>query len=64
MNAVLIWPLLKVGGHLIFDDYDFQFLGKPSQNTKVGVDAFLETFSDHYELVHQSYQVMIKKLSS
>lgn len=46
---------------IIFDDYDFTFADNPIQNTKVGIDAFITTYNQKINLIHQGYQVIIEK---
>ncbi|MBD2088996.1 tetratricopeptide repeat protein [Microcoleus sp. FACHB-1515] len=60
-DARLAWPLLQAGGLLIFDDYlwsDSQF---PHDDPRLGIDAFLNSVRDRFELVHQHYQLVIRK---
>lgn len=60
-DAVLAWDLLKVGGTVIFDDYDFVFPEKPTQNTKNGIDSFLNCYSEKIKIIHKGHQVIIEK---
>ncbi|GAB4433883.1 MAG: hypothetical protein OHK0035_18680 [Cyanobacteria bacterium J069] len=57
-DGLLSWLILKPGGILIFDDYDF---GLKGFGTKEAIDAFLATFKEQLELLHQSHQVVIRK---
>jgi Methyltransferase domain len=65
IDAVLVWDLLKPGGILIFDDYGF--VRAPSDNQsealvpKLAIDAFLLAFRHHIEVLHQDYQVIVRK---
>jgi len=63
-DAILCWELVKVGGAIVFDDYDFFFPDNPAQNTKLGIDAFLTSFCDKIEVIHKSHQVIIEKISA
>ncbi|MHB0960811.1 MAG: class I SAM-dependent methyltransferase [Pirellulaceae bacterium] len=66
-DAVLSWRLLKEGGMLIFDDY--QWAGsfavgtsdKPSDFPKTAIDAFVQCFGDHLEVTHNAYQIILRK---
>ncbi|HIK57419.1 MAG TPA: class I SAM-dependent methyltransferase [Synechococcales cyanobacterium M55_K2018_004] len=58
-DAVLSWELLKVGGLLIFDDYDF---GLREYGTRYAIDAFLNSFAKKLEGVHKSHQVIVRKV--
>ncbi|MBE9122035.1 tetratricopeptide repeat protein [Tychonema sp. LEGE 07199] len=60
-DAILSWRLVKVGGLMIFDDYEFTFPDSPEQDTKIGIDVFLEMFSSQLEVVHKGYQLIVKK---
>ncbi|MBE9187133.1 tetratricopeptide repeat protein [Microcoleus sp. LEGE 07076] len=60
-DAILSWRLVKVGGLMIFDDYEFTFPDSPEQNTKIGIDVFLEMFGSQLEVVHKGYQLIVKK---
>jgi len=63
-DAVLSWGLVKVGGTIVFDDYDFIFNDNPAQNTKVAVDAFVTTFGHKLKMIHQGYQVIVEKTAA
>ena len=43
-DTLLSWGVVKIGGTIIFDDYDHVFREFPHQNTKIGIDAFLASF--------------------
>ena len=60
-DAILSWRLVKVGGLMIFDDYEFTFPDSPEQDTKIGIDVFLEMFGNQLEVVHKGYQLIVKK---
>jgi predicted O-methyltransferase YrrM len=55
-DASMSWGLLKQGGVMLFDDYQY-----PLEPTKVGIDAFLNSF-DGYELIIDNYQLAVRKL--
>ena len=63
-DAILSWRLVKVGGLMIFDDYEFTFPDSPEQDTKIGIDVFLEMFASQLEVVHKGYQLMVKKIGN
>lgn len=60
-DAILSWRLVKVGGLMIFDDYEFTFPDSPEQDTKIGIDVFIEMFGSQLEVVHKGYQLIVKK---
>ena len=63
-DAVLGWGLVKVGGIIIFDDYDFEFDDSlnAGQDTKIGIDAFLKVFHKKVNIVYQAHQVLVEKI--
>ncbi len=60
-DAVLAWPLLKPGGILVFDDYEWSDANHPGQETKLGIDAFMATVQPEIEILHQGYQLIARK---
>ena len=62
-DAVLGWGLVKVGGFIVFDDYDFQFYDSlnAGQDTKIGIDAFLKGFHKNVNIIYQAHQVIVEK---
>jgi predicted O-methyltransferase YrrM len=67
-DAVLSWELLKVGGILIFDDYEYDgsFIAEDSPMPdalvpRLSIDAFLKAYAHEIDVVHRGYQVMVRK---
>ncbi|WP_186437570.1 class I SAM-dependent methyltransferase [Agrobacterium tumefaciens] len=65
VDTILAWRLLKVGGVLIWDDYDI-LNAMPDhftkdQDPKPAIDAFLAWRTGEYEITHFGYQVIIRK---
>jgi predicted O-methyltransferase YrrM len=56
-DACMSWGLLKQGGVMLFDDYQY-----PHEPTKVGIDGFLNAFGEKFKVVAQNYQYGIQKL--
>lgn len=64
-DAVLSFRLLKSGGIMIFDDYEWKYPGKfiyDVDSPKIAIDAFLSVFIGQYKLLHKMYQVVIEKI--
>lgn len=61
-DATLAWRLLKIGGLMIFDDYQWIDPSHPGQETYRGINAFLEAAKHQMAVVYQGYQVIIRKL--
>lgn len=62
-DAVLAFALLKPGGIMIFDDYAWDVKRSAYGKPKIAVDAFLAVYGDKIDLLHKSYQVIIRKRS-
>lgn len=62
MDAELSWPLLKKGGLLAFDDYQWGAHLPASKSPKLGIDLFLERHAGEYEILEQTLQVWLRKL--
>ncbi|CAN5883601.1 hypothetical protein BH23PLA1_BH23PLA1_32160 [soil metagenome] len=68
-DAVLSYRLLKQGGILIFDDYQWAgalYQGPLTRDDvsdfpKVAIDRFVECFEDKLRVVHNSYQLILEK---
>ena len=61
-DAVLAFPLLKVGGIMIFDDYmngDIHSIKYPH----IGVNAFVQCYQERLILLAQYEQLVLKKAS-
>lgn len=63
-DTLLSWRLAKVKGLLIFDDYNLTLFKNPTQNAKLGVDAFLTVFHEKVKVLHKGYQVVVEKIAS
>lgn len=55
-DACMAWGLLRSGGVMLFDDYEY-----PHEQTKRGINSFLSGFFDKYEPVLSNYQLAVKK---
>ena len=62
MDSVMSWPLLKNGGIMIFDDYNWEFDNPPTLRPKESVDYFMLSFSDYIKEIYCDYRRMIKKI--
>ena len=67
-DAVLSWRLLKNGGLMIFDDYQWLGCGSgcstdsPTDFPKASIDRFVECFDRRFEVVHNAYQLILRKV--
>ncbi len=62
-DATLAWDLLKLGGVMIFDDYLLSMPENPQQEPKIGIDTFLQSIAQKYQVLHQDYQLLIEKIA-
>lgn len=63
-DAVLAWDLLKPGGIIIFDDYDWAGVRSwivPHHTPKTAINAFLKVFGPYLDVLHQDYQLVVRK---
>ena len=60
-DAILSFRLLKPGGVMIFDDYEWKTHAGTLNNPRQGIEAFLDVFADQYDLIDKWYQVAIAK---
>jgi predicted O-methyltransferase YrrM len=61
LDATLCWDLLKKGGIMIFDDYMWEWKLPPQERPKIAIEAFLRIFKNELQVLHQEYQIIIKK---
>ncbi len=66
-DAVLSWRLLKDGGLLIFDDYRWagsmvsSGIDEDTDAPKLALDPFVQCFDQHFDVIHNSYQLILRK---
>lgn len=61
-DSVLAWPLLKLGGLLIWDDYLWKRNRRPTEERpEHAIDLFCSMFSRSFKLLHRDYQVIVEK---
>lgn len=66
VDAIKSFELLKLGGLMIFDDYLFSLKGElnvsPKELVIGAVNVFLNSKIGKYEILHVSYQLIIRKI--
>lgn len=60
-NAVMVWPMMRNGGIVIFDDYEWSVLPDELDRPKLAIDSFLRIHAGQYRELHRGYQVIIEK---
>lgn len=61
-DACFAWPILKVGGVMVFDDYGWGEPLPPTHKPKMAIDAFVKIYTEKIHVVHVGYQYIIQKL--
>ena len=61
-DTLLAWRLLKKGGILIWDDYDWGEQYQEREKPKVAIDAFLYIFEGKYQIISSHRQICVTKL--
>ncbi|GBC00218.1 hypothetical protein RclHR1_03790011 [Rhizophagus clarus] len=60
-NAVLSWNLLKEGGIMILDDYEWDLFEEEYNNPRIAINSFLQSYQSQIEIIYKHFQVAIKK---
>jgi predicted O-methyltransferase YrrM len=60
-DAILAFRLLKKGGTMIFDDYEWRFGTDEIEMPKIAIDCFLNIFNKELTVLEKGYQVIIQK---
>jgi predicted O-methyltransferase YrrM len=60
-DACMAWPLLKLEGFMVFDDYAWGNPRDALHRPKIAIDAFTNIFGETAEIVHVGYQLVIRK---
>jgi predicted O-methyltransferase YrrM len=60
-DMIMSFHMLKMGGIMIIDDYDWNVYKDARKTPRLGIDSFLACFSGRYDLIFKESQVVIKK---
>lgn len=62
-DSVLAFEILKPGGVMIWDDYEWAVLSSPLDRPKMAIDAFLSVYSREIKILEpMGWQVAVKKV--
>lgn len=61
-DSVLAFDLLKVGGIIMWDDYNWKVMPDEMDCPKLGVDSFIACFGKRVEIIGMGYQVCARKI--
>ncbi|WP_258584693.1 hypothetical protein [Mesorhizobium sp. AR02] len=56
------WQMVRDGGIVIFDDYEWTFFADEVERPKLGIDSFLSVQSGQYRELYRGEQVIIQKI--
>jgi len=62
-DAVNAFYYLKVGGYIVFDDYGGGHEQDLHLQVRTGADGFYHGYRKYLEIVHNGYQVVLKKIA-
>lgn len=62
LDAVIGFKLLKPGGVMVFDDYEWNFYDEGYRNPGMAIDFLLGAFAGEMRVLERCYQVSIQKL--
>ncbi|CAB4397985.1 hypothetical protein RhiirA1_361026 [Rhizophagus irregularis] len=63
LNDIIIsWNLLKEGGIMILDNYEWDYFEEEFNNPRLAIDSFLRNFQQHIEVIFKRFQVAVKKV--
>ncbi len=60
-DALLSWLLVKPGGILMFDDYEWGPDKPPHERPQISIDVFMAILAGNYEVLHEGYQILLRK---
>ena len=63
LDACCAFALLRPGGIMMFDDYEWNLLPEDYNCPGLGIDVFRSCFGPHMEVVHCGYQFFCRKVS-
>jgi predicted O-methyltransferase YrrM len=63
-DSTLCWPLLKSGGILIWDDYEWTKPGRELDRPKPAINHFLRQHASELVELHRGYQIIVRKIRS
>lgn len=62
-DAVLAFDLIKDGGVLVFDDYEWTSMEQEVDRPKLAIDSFVQCYARRIEVLSVGWQVCVKKIA-
>lgn len=60
-DAVLAWPLIRRGGVMAFDDYEWGLQAPETERPRIAIDAFVSAFAADLTVRYRGYQIAVEK---
>jgi predicted O-methyltransferase YrrM len=60
-HSAAAWPLLAIGGILIWDDLAWHPEDPPANRPEPGIRLFCDAFGDCMEIIHEGWQMIVRK---
>jgi len=61
VDATLAWPMLKPGGIMTFDDYEWRMHRPPERRPMQGIDKFLAEHKGEIEVLQKAYTLVARR---
>lgn len=62
LDCMLAWDLLRVGGIMAFDDYEWNHPAGDKYNPKMAIDAFLTIMEENIEVLYRGWQIWVRRI--
>ncbi|HEX3110392.1 MAG TPA: class I SAM-dependent methyltransferase [Thermoanaerobaculia bacterium] len=62
-DAVLAFDLLRPGGVMVFDDYEWKVMRDEIDRPKLAIDSFMACYARRFEVIGMGWQVALKKVA-
>ncbi|PZV33240.1 class I SAM-dependent methyltransferase [Mesorhizobium kowhaii] len=63
-DAVFSWQMVRDGGIIIFDDYEWTFFPDEVDRPKLGIDTFLSVHAGQYRELYRGLQIIVQKIEA
>jgi predicted O-methyltransferase YrrM len=60
-DALLLWPYIKPGGYMVFDDYEWDVYSQAMFCPKIAIDAFVAVCSHELTISYKGLQLFVQK---
>jgi len=64
VDTLLAWPMLKLGGRMIWDDYGGGKQYTDADRVQPAVDLFMDWHGGECRVLHRGYQVIVEKIAA